>query len=210
MDEKRRFNRIDDSVFLSYKTIKEAELDELLSSLKGSSGQWQKLQSSLAEIDGRINELLPKLDDALPDVAVLFQLLNSKVQLLGGVIARGEGADGGEIQLKPSHNISLSAGGVSFHAPDSVRVHDHLEISLTLFPECYFIKAVGRVISCREALPSAPEFNKLVVVDWVYLDEEDREYTVAHVLKNKPKNHARQMRLLEVSTDWYSASMNQH
>lgn len=42
MDEKRRFNRIDDSVFLSYKTIEEAELDELITSLKGSSGQWQK------------------------------------------------------------------------------------------------------------------------------------------------------------------------
>ncbi|MBV1932130.1 MAG: PilZ domain-containing protein [Porticoccaceae bacterium] len=185
MDEKRRFNRIDDSVFLSYKTIKEAELDELLSSLKGSSGQWQKIQSSLAEIDGRINELLPKLDGALPEVASLFQLLNSKVQILGSVITRGEGDSGGDIHLKPSHKISLSAGGVSFHAPDSVRVHDHLEISLTLFPECYFIKAVGRVVSCREALPSAPEFNKLVAVDWVYLDEGDREYTVAHVLKKQ-------------------------
>lgn len=141
----------------------------------------------MAEIDGRINDLLPRLDDALPEVATLFQLLNSKVQLLGGVIARGEGeGDGGaDIHLKPSHKISLSAGGVSFHAPDSVRVHDHLEISLTLFPECYFIKAVGRVVGCREALPSAPEFNKLVAVEWVYLNEVDREYSVAHVLKKQ-------------------------
>ncbi len=196
MDEKRRFNRIDDSVFLSYKTVKETELDELLSTLEKSSGQRQKLQSSMAEIDGRINELLLKLDDALPEIAVLFQLLNSKVQLLSGAIARGEGASEGEIHLKPSHKISLSAGGVSFRAPDSVRVHDHLEISLTLFPECYFIKAVGRVVSCREALPSAPEFNKLVVVDWVYLDDYDREYTIAHVLKKQ----AEQLRLADSSS----------
>lgn len=193
MDERRRFNRIDDSVLLSYKTVKEGELDGLLASLKESAGQRHKLQGSMAEIDGRINNLLPRIEDALPEVASLFQLLNSKVQILSRVIARSdtraeagsEGGSGADPHIRPSHKISLSAGGVSFRAPDSVRVHDHLEISLTLFPECYFIRAVGRVISCREALPSAPEFNKLVVVDWVYLDEDDRQYTIAHVLKKQ-------------------------
>ena len=185
MEERRRFSRIDDSVFLSYKVLDGTPVDEHIKRLEESSGQQQKLQSAMGEIDGRINELLPALEDTLPEVVAMFQLLNSKVSLLSAVVARGGDDNGAGAGLKPSHKINLSAGGVSFHGPDSVRVHDHLEISLTLFPEYYFIKAVGRVVGCREALPSAPEFNKLIAVEWVYLNEDDRRYTVAHVLKKQ-------------------------
>ncbi len=186
MEEKRRFSRIDDSVFLAYKVIAEPEVDALIAFLGESAGQRQKMQSSMAELDGRINELLPGLEDSLPDVAALFQLLNSKVKLLSQTVARGEGDNGDH--LKPSHKISVSVGGVSFHGPDSVRVHDYLEISLTLFPEYYTVTAVGRVVGCREALPSAPEFNKLVAVEWVYLHEDDRQYTISHVLKKQAED----------------------
>ena len=190
MEEKRRFYRIDDSVSLAYKTIDEGGLENAIGTLKATSGRRQKLLGSLAEIDGRITSLLPEIEDQLPDVAGVLKLLNRKVHILGRMVDIGDSSGQDEdgkfaVGPKPSHQISLSAGGVSFHAADSVRVHDFLELTLTLFPEYYFFKAFGRVVSCRDALPSTPEFNKLVAVDFVFVDEDDQEYIVAHVLKKQ-------------------------
>ena len=185
MEEKRRFYRIDDSVSLSYKTISEADLDEALASAKLSSGRRQKQLSALAELDGRINAMLLDIDDQLPEVATVLKLLNRKIHIVGQMSDNPESSGDEDAIPRPTHQISLSASGVSFHAPTSVRVHDCLELSLTLFPEYYFIKAFGRVVSCRDALPSSPDFNKLVAVDFVYLDEDDQDYIMSHVLKKQ-------------------------
>ncbi|MBQ0719735.1 MAG: hypothetical protein KBT88_14675 [Gammaproteobacteria bacterium] len=186
MEEKRRFYRIDDSVSLSYKTISEADLEEAIGASKVDLGRRQKLLSSLAELDGRINALLLDIDDQLPEVATVLKLLNRKIHIVGQMSDSTEAGDGSQdIVPRPTHKISLSASGVSFHAPASVRVHDCLELSLTLFPEYYFVKAFGRVVSCRDALPSSAEFNKLVAVDFVYLDADDQDYIMSHVLKKQ-------------------------
>lgn len=193
MEEKRRFYRIDDRVSLSYKVIAEADLDAAIASLKVTSGRRQKLLGSLAELDGRINTLLPDIDDQLPEVASVLRLLNRKVHIVGQMVGSEEASDGElNVSFKPTHKISLSASGVSFHAPESVRVYDCLELSLTLFPEYYFFKAFGRVVSCRDALPSAPEFNKLVAVDFVFVDEGDQDYIMSHVL-TKQSEHLREL-----------------
>ncbi|MBV1928017.1 MAG: hypothetical protein KUG81_00680 [Gammaproteobacteria bacterium] len=184
MEEKRRFYRIDDSVSLSYTTISEADLDDAIASSKVDSGRRQKLLSSLAELDGRINALVLDVDDQLPEVATVLKLLNRKIHIVGQMSDSAE-PSGEDVITRPTHQISLSASGVSFHAPSSVRVHDCLELSLTLFPEYYFIKAFGRVVSCRDALPSTPDFNKLVAVDFVFLDDDDQDYIMSHVLKKQ-------------------------
>jgi len=194
MEEKRRYYRIDDSVSLSYKAISEADLDDAIALSKVDSGRRQKLLSSLAELDGRINSLLLDIDDQLPEVASVLKLLNRKIHIVGQMSDSAESSGQEDVIPRPTHKISLSASGVSFHAPASVRVHDCLELSLTLFPEYYFIKAFGRVVSCRDALPSSPDFNKLVAVDFVFLDDDDQDYIMSHVLKKqsellrRPKN----------------------
>ena len=185
MEEKRRFYRIDDSVSLSYKTISEADLDGAIASSKIDSGRRHKLLSSLAELDGRINALLLDIDDQLPEVATVLKLLNRKIHIVGQMSDSPDVSGEEDVIPRPTHQISLSASGVSFHAPSSVRVHDCLELSLTLFPEYYFIKAFGRVVSCRDALPSSPDFNKLVAVDFVFLDADDQDYIMSHVLKKQ-------------------------
>jgi len=185
MEEKRRYYRIDDSVSLSYKAISEAGLDDAIALSKVDSGRRQKLLSSLAELDGRINSLLLDIDDQLPEVASVLKLLNRKIHIVGQMSDSAESSGQEDVIPRPTHKISLSASGVSFHAPASVRVHDCLELSLTLFPEYYFIKAFGRVVSCRDALPSSPDFNKLVAVDFVYLDDDDQDYIMSHVLKKQ-------------------------
>lgn len=185
MEEKRRFYRIDDSVSLSYKGISDADLDEAIASSKVDSGRRQKQLSSLAELDARINALLLDIDDQLPEVATVLKLLNRKIHIVGQMSDSTESSAKEDVIPRPTHKISLSASGVSFHAPSSVRVHDCLELSLTLFPEYYFIKAFGRVVSCRDALPSSPDFNKLVAVDFVYLDDDDQDYIMSHVLKKQ-------------------------
>jgi hypothetical protein len=141
MEERRRFDRIDDRVSMTYKVIEQDNLNEVLASLKKSSGRKQRLQ---------------------------------------GAKDKGDHHD-----LIPTQKISLSAGGASFHAPQSVRIHDHLEITLTLFPDECLVKVVGRVIGCREALPSAPEFNSLVAVDFIAMHEQDRQYIISHVSKKR-------------------------
>ncbi|OUS12456.1 hypothetical protein A9Q89_06110 [Gammaproteobacteria bacterium 53_120_T64] len=185
MDEKRRFYRIDDSVSLSYKVISEAGLDDAIASSKVNSGRRQRLLSSLAELDGRINALVLDIDDQLPEVATVLKLLNRKIHIIGQMSESAESGGEEDVIPRPTHKISLSASGASFHAPASVRVHDCLELSLTLFPEYYFIKAFGRVVSCRDALPSTPDFNKLIAVDFIFLDADDQDYIMSHVLKKQ-------------------------
>ncbi|OUS02309.1 hypothetical protein A9Q90_09680 [Gammaproteobacteria bacterium 54_18_T64] len=185
MEEKRRFYRIDDSVSLSYKVISEADLDDAIASSKVNSGRRHMLLSSLAELDGRINALLIDIDDQLPEVATVLKLLNRKIHIIGQMSESAESGGEEDVIPRPTHKISLSASGVSFHAPASVRVHDCLELSLTLFPEYYFIKAFARVVSCRDALPSTPDFNKLIAVDFIFLDDDDQDYIMSHVLKKQ-------------------------
>ncbi len=185
MEEKRRFYRIDDSVSLSYKTVSEMEFDAAMASAKLGSGRRQKQLSSLAELDARINSLLLDIDDQFPEVATVLQLFNRKIHIVSQVLDDETSSRDEAVIPRPTHQVSLSASGVSFHTPVSLQVGDCLELSLILFPEYYFIKAFGRVVHCRDALPSAPDFNTLATVDFVYLDDEDQDYIMSHVLKKQ-------------------------
>lgn len=185
MEERRRFDRIDDSVSMTYKIIEQDELNDVLTRLEKTAGRRQKLLAAVAELDSKISTMLPSVEERLPELASIMDLMNRRIHLLS-LMAGDETADLIiEDGLLPAQKISLSAGGASFHAPQSVRIHNYLEITLTLFPDYYFVKVIARVVGCRDALPSASEFNKLVAVDFIYLLEHDRQYIISHVLKNR-------------------------
>ena len=151
MEERRRFDRIDDRVSMTYEIIEQDRLSDVLARLEETAGGRQKLLAETVEPGSKKNTRLSTVDD----------------------------------DLVPTKKISLSAGGASFHAPQSVRIHDYLELTLTLYPDLYIVKAAGKVVACRDVLPSAPEFNKLVAVDFIYLHDRDRQYIISHVLKKR-------------------------
>ena len=188
MKERRRFYRIDDSVILNYRAFPENEVDGAVSRLKMLGSQHKLLQNSLGSLELRLDFLLDEITDPLPEIAEALGIINRKLSILSQFeSASTSSALGINDAPKPAekHEINLSGSGIAFSSPTGFSAGETMEIEFVLFPDYYNIKAIGKVVSCHEVRDPDAETKFDVAVDFVYLEEADQEFIVAHILKKQ-------------------------
>ena len=203
MKERRRFYRINDSVVLNYRAFPEEQVDEAISRLKMLSSQHKLLHNSLGGLELRLDFLLQEITEPLPEIAEALKLINRKLSILSHLDSPDTNSvlelDKNNIEATPvpTHEVNLSGGGLAFYSPGAIPIGETMEIELALFPDYYNVRGVGRVVDCREVEEADPDKKYEVAVDFIYLQEEDREYIIAHILKKQSEELKEQRELRE-------------
>ncbi len=187
MKERRRFYRIDESVVLNYRAFPEDQLDEAISRLKMLSSQHRILQNSLGSLELRLDFLLDEISEPLPEIAEALKIINRKLSILSHLDSTDTDTALAleKTATTPTHEINLSGSGLAFFSPTSFSIDETMEIEFVLFPDYYNVKAIGRVVTCREVDNTDEQSKYEVAVDFIYLKEADREFVVSHVLKKQ-------------------------
>lgn len=201
MKERRRFYRVDDSVILNYRLFPMHQLDKAVARLKVLNSQHKNLHDSLQAVESRLELLLDEISEPLPEIAEALKLINRKlsVGLLGNRMDAGtyDNTDREGDTFSTTQEINLSASGLAFHSPISFSHGETMEIEFVLFPEYCNIKAIGKVVACREKEDELHEGMFRVAIDFIYVREEDRESIISHVLLKQGKDLKKQRQTKE-------------
>ncbi len=188
MKERRRFYRIDDSVILNYMPFPEEEIDDTISRMEMLDSQHKLLQNSLGSIELRLDFLLQEIAEPLPEIAEALKIINRKLCILSQIegptteSVLGLNAESMDTEI---HEVNLSGSGLAFSSPTSFSHGETMDLEFALLPEYYNVRAIGKVVDCRENHETESEIKYQVAVDFIYLREADREFIVAHILKKQ-------------------------
>ena len=185
MEEKRKFFRISDSIFLSYQLIDKKDFDDGVLRLRSSIDQQQKLSDSLQNVSELLSELLGNLEKTQPEVVRAIKLLDHKTTTISKAVGAQINDDGKNTTTRSTYELNLSGGGLSFKSAERINVGDLLELNLILFPEIQPIRSFGEVVHCHKdkSQPALNQYN--IGIEFTYITEHDRGLIVSHVLNTQ-------------------------
>lgn len=180
-DDRRRYFRIDDRVALSFTPVEAADLPRALANLQPGAPGRLALASSFAGATLQMRPQLERLRRDEPEIVSCLETINDKLDMLIRLMALGESG----LPDQPTHDVSLSGSGFSFHHDDALVEGTQLDITLLLFPEFLVVRALAVVVHCVGAPEAAAPRRHTIGVDFTHIRESDREMVVRHVLQRQ-------------------------
>ncbi len=175
--ERRRYYRIEDRVALRYRVLDERELAEALAAQRTGYPDKLSLASGFAAASTQMRHTLERFRREMPDVASYLEALNEKLDMLMQMLATSDD----DLGDAPTHEVNLSASGISFTATDPVAVDTAIELKMLLFPTYTCVLAFGTVVHCGPADDGRPSGRYTIGVDFTHLREDDRDLIARHV-----------------------------
>ncbi len=199
IEDRRKFFRVHDSVYLRYRIIETQYLDQAILDAQTSAERQRKLLQSMADIDENLVALEASIKVNQPEIAQAIDLLKRKIDSLAGVVRTQLDPALSDKDGRALHGVSLSAGGLGFSSRESFGLGDMLDLTLVLLPEVKTVHGFGEIVDCQPEAEDQVESGYRVGVQFTYLAEADREIIVSHVL-NKQSRLLRESKELGKST----------
>jgi len=178
--ERRRFFRIDDAINLYYKVVDEQDViaaskmsDDVLNNCS--------LVTALDMLDQESRMLMFRVEKNEPEIAEYLKTLDSKINLLAQAVMR-QGKDFSEGNV---FNTNISASGLAIEIEHSIEVGEYLEIKLLLTSCIAVILVYGRVVYCKENDHKNASMPYQVGIDYINLNDQDREILIKHIVKRQ-------------------------
>jgi len=179
-EDKRRFFRITDEINLFYKIVDEQTVvsaskvtDDLLSNCS--------LVTALDVLNQESRLIMFRVEKNNPEIAEYLKVIDSKIGLLAQAIMR-QGNDFPESNMR---NANISASGLAFESDNPIKEGEFLEIKLLLTSSLAVIVIYGQVIYCREDSEDNESMPYQIGIDYINLNEQDREVLIKHVVKRQ-------------------------
>ncbi len=186
--DRRRFYRVEDRIALKYRVVPESEIPSALGRLQGSVPEKSMLSASFATTSNQLKHVGDRIKRDHPDIGQYLEALNEKLDSLVRVVTATER----DAPLSPSHDVSLSAGGLSFRSASPVNEGDNLELRLLIFPSHISLFVLGTAVYCREEYIEGGHYPFRVGVDFSYIRESDRDLIIKHVLHKQSESLRRE------------------
>lgn len=177
-EERRRFFRIDDEVYLEYRLLPEEDYQQRLQQPAGSRHDSSALALQLHGLTSQSSSILAQIRKRDPEVGQYLAIIDRKVELLSRVLL---GSQLGHIS-GPNHKVNLSGNGIAFFSADPIAPDSKLELRLMLFPGHTVLDTLGRVVHCNTVQDSAPQPYR-IGVEFTHLAEMARDALVRHTLE---------------------------
>lgn len=177
--DRREYFRIDDQVALKYRVVERSVIDNATAKRQEGFVDVNSMASSFANTNLDMKHAMEKCRRDLPEVATYLEGLNTKMDLLIRVLV----ASGSELPDHPTHEVNLSASGLSFKVKQQVPQDSMLEVKLLFFPSFLYVVTFAEVIRCRPS--DVAEFPFELAVAFSYLDDSDRELLIRHILQRE-------------------------
>jgi hypothetical protein len=195
--DRRRFYRIDDQVALTYQQLDERQLAAALDRLQVGHPDKLTLVSTFAATSAQMKRSLDRFRHDLPEVASYLEGLNEKLDLMVQLLAASDGG----LSERPTHDVSLSAAGLSFRTDEPLEPRSILEIQLLMFPTYLCARAFGTVVRCERAQDGSGAEGYFVAVDFSHIRELDRDMIIRHITQRQ-SSMLREARLALEDDGW--------
>lgn len=177
-DERREYFRIADEIVLDYRPIGAEEVDKLIDSMRSRLVDRFTAAASFAATSRQMAHLIHKLQAESPELARCLQAIDQKLNTISQLFVSEEMG----LNDRPTREVTLSAGGMSFRAAEEIGVGSMLELRMVLLPSLVGILTVSRVVHCNKTGDADASLPWEVAVEYEHLRESDRELLVRHVM----------------------------
>lgn len=126
ISDRRKYFRINDQIALKYRIIEETEMDDTRKERRADLSRINSVAPSFTNINLDMKQEMDKCRRDLPEVAAYLEGLNSKVDLLIRLLV----ANASGLPDYPTHEVNLSASGLSFPVQREIAVGTMLEMQL--------------------------------------------------------------------------------
>jgi len=176
--DKRKFFRIDDVMYLSYRLVSPAEVHSARNQDFRLPRHKFTYKANMDRLSRELNPLynLIKLSD--PDIALYLATLDKKINLLSEYLIEDNEA---ENDIEPQQ-VNIGAGGLAFISDEPFVSGVMLEIQIKLLPEYIDIFSYGKVISCMQLQESTKQPGYKIAVEFEFMDDDVRDLITRHVL----------------------------
>lgn len=179
-EEKRRYFRVNDTINLLHRVINEKQIqthshvsNDILSSCS--------LAAALDVLNHEAAALAPRLDRRDPEMFEYLKILDNKINLIVQSLTPQQDA----FSEHDKREVSLSAAGVAFSNEVAIPVGALLELRMLLTSCLAVIIVFGRVVQCNNMADDNPDRPWAIGVEYVNINEEDRELLIKHVIKKQ-------------------------
>lgn len=179
-DERRRFFRINDKLYLHCRNISATDVrssfvsDDILTNFS--------LSVVLDMINEDASKLLPRIEQSDPPVAEYLAVLDKKFDLLSQYLVR----QSTKPKDDPLRQVNISASGVAFESRDRFKIKDNLELKI-LLPYCKSVVVVcAEVVNVRQNTGIKKDIRPFIVaVKFLNLKSQDQELLIKYVVKRQ-------------------------
>ena len=176
--DRRRYFRIDDEVALKIRPLNDQQLEQAVSHLHIGYPDKLSLASGFATTSAQMKHSLERFRRDSPDIANYMESLNEKLDMLVQLLA----ASDNEMADHPTHNVNLSASGLSFQSEEPLEVGTNVEIKFLVFPAYICVLAYGEIVHCAKPQVLQGKRTYMLGVHFTHIRENDRELVIKHVM----------------------------
>jgi hypothetical protein len=179
-DERREFYRIDDSIQVSCRVIKDHELPTSIDQ-QLQAGDRFTVMTRLQEISQHLSASLHRIEQRDLDIADYLKALDEKVNLLGRSFLTEER----ELLEKPSQVVNLSAGGLAMDVTQRIEVGSLVELKMLLLPSYTGVLAYGEVVATEAAHQEDPQYPYHIRVNFTLIRGTDQDALIRHITRRQ-------------------------
>ena len=184
-DDRRSFVRINDTVNLHYRYLKDDNLSPAAVSV--AEGR-NKANSELQAINNQLEPLLMRLQDRSGGMVKALSLINQKLNFVLAATHRLEKADDGMRAITTP--ATLSANGISFYCDEEPPIKNGLiQLAVSLESFGVYLDCVGKVVRWE---PSASSARYKIAVIFTQLASHDQEMLIQYVVRRQMELHRAQ------------------
>ena len=173
-EDRRRYIRVKDRVFLDIRPMEEAEVKELIHRYeRGEDVPWRDFSP-----EGMVKDItlpLNRLKERDEPLATVLEVIDAKLNYIIKAMAKEE-------LDYPSRKVlvDLSAAGIAFFTKAPLELGQYVQIDVGLIPENHFFRAFGKVVR-RVARKNGHE----VGIEFIWMLEEDKDRLIEHVFQRQ-------------------------
>jgi hypothetical protein len=180
IEEKRLYFRVNDTINLHHKIIDEHTLDRY-SHVSNDVLNNCTLRTAIQVLTQDSRTLFSRLERKDPEIAEYLRIIDTKINLIVQAISDQEQP----FLEHDTRDVVLSATGLAFNNETEIKSGQLLELKMLLTSCMAVIVAFGRVVQCRDVSQESPEQPFAICVEYVNLQDDDRELVIKHVVKKQ-------------------------
>ncbi len=177
--DRRRFFRIADTVSLRFRPLSLSEKQLWLEDELNLEPD-----PNVQALDAEISAELERLKSCSPELSVMAELLNTKLEMLAE--STNANLDAGFKQPYRTINVSLSACGIGFPVAEPLEQDMILLVDALLTAENKRVLVTGRVVGCDSLSIPGPHGHKYMTrINFERIDERLSEDLIQYILQQQ-------------------------
>lgn len=181
--DRRGYYRLKDRITLDYEKLAKDchETDPYSSEL--SVAPHLKLLSELQKLENESNHLLHPIMEHNRQVGQYLKSLSKRVSYISNFITTTSYGT----PPHPTHDVSLSEGGVAFDADENLELDLLIHVKLVLFPSLTHIAAIGKVTYSEQHSAIAGKAAFRIGIEFEHITDADRQQIAKRIIQEQSR-----------------------